>query len=54
MYKTVGGAFVLTLPFSSDTKRGLDKGDVLLMGGRCGSRLNPGKDIQSAMVGGAK
>ena len=54
VYKTVRVASVLTLPFSSDTKRGLDRGGVLLMGGTCGSRLNAGEDIEFATVGGSK
>ena len=54
VYEIVGGASVFILPFSSDTKRGLDKGDFSLMGERCGGRLNADEDIESVIVGGAE
>ena len=33
VYETVGGASVLILQFSSNTEKGLDKGDFSLIGG---------------------
>ena len=54
MYETVGGASVLTLPFSSYTERGLDRGEFSLIGGWGGGKLNAGEDTKSATVGGAE
>ena len=36
VYDTIGGASVLTLPFTSDTDGGLDKADFSLMGDKHG------------------
>ena len=54
VYDTIRGASIYTLPFSSDTERGLDRGEFSLMGGRCGGRLNTSEDIEFAMVGGGE
>ena len=54
MYKTVGGASVLILPFISDTERGLDRADFSLMRVRHGVRLNASEDIKSVMVAGVE
>ena len=52
VYETVGGASILILQFSSNTERGLDRGDFSLIGGMCGGRLNTSEDIESTTIGG--
>ena len=52
VYETVGGASVLILQFSSNTERGLDRGDFSLIGGMRGGRLNTSEDIESTTIGG--
>ena len=52
VYETVGGAFVLILQVSSNTERGLDRGEFSLIGGLCGGRLNTSEDIESTTIGG--
>ena len=52
--ETVKGVSILTLPFISNTKGGLDKADFLLMGERHGGRLNTGEDTKATMVEGAE
>ena len=55
VYDTVGGASVLTLPFTSDTDGGLNGADFSLMGDRHGGgRLNAGEETKSATVSGAE
>ena len=45
VYNTVGGASILTLPFTLDTDGGLDRADFSLMGDKHGGgRLNAGED----------
>ena len=55
MYDTVGGASVLTLPFTADTDGGLDRADFSLMGDRHGGgRWNAGEDTESVIGAGAE
>ena len=55
VYDMVGGASVLTLPFTSDTNGGLGRADFSLIGERHdGGRLNAGKDTESAIGAGAE
>lgn len=54
MYKTVGGAFVLILPFILDTKGGLDRGNFSLIKERQGRKLNVGKDTEFVTVEGVE
>ena len=54
VYNTVGGASILTLPFTSDMDGGLDRADFSLMGDiHGGDRLKAREEIESTTVAGA-